>query len=34
VGENYVRTVLAEIVRTVNPAALPDGHALPTTWDD
>jgi alpha/beta superfamily hydrolase len=34
VGENYVRTVLAEIVRTVNPAALPDGHTLPTTWDD
>jgi alpha/beta superfamily hydrolase len=34
VGENYVRTVLAEIVRTVDPAALPDGHTLPTTWDE
>jgi hypothetical protein len=34
VGENYVRTVLAEIVAAVNPAALPDGRTLPTTWDD
>ena len=33
VGENYVRIVLNEIVRTVNPAALHDGPALPTTWD-
>ena len=31
VGENYVRIVLDEIVRTVNPAALHDG-ALPTDW--
>jgi len=34
VGENYVRTVLTEIVAVVNPAALTDGHALPTTWDE
>jgi alpha/beta superfamily hydrolase len=34
VGETYVRTVLAEIVAVVNPAALPDGHALPTAWDE
>src|SRR5580692_2066303 len=34
VGENYVRTVLNEIVRTVNPAALHDAPALPTTWDE
>jgi hypothetical protein len=33
VGENYVRTVLNEIVRTVNPTALTDG-ALPTTWGE
>jgi alpha/beta superfamily hydrolase len=33
VGENYVRVVLAEIVRAVNPAALRDG-TLPTSWDD
>ena len=33
VGENYVRIVLDEIVRTVNPAALHDG-ALPTDWED
>ncbi len=33
VGENYVRTVLNEIVRTVNPTALTDG-ALPTSWDE
>ncbi|MGA9835054.1 MAG: alpha/beta hydrolase [Trebonia sp.] len=32
VGENYVRIVLDEIVRTVNPAALRDG-ALPTNWE-
>jgi alpha/beta superfamily hydrolase len=32
VGENYVRVVLNEIVRTVNPAALADGP-LPVTWD-
>jgi alpha/beta superfamily hydrolase len=32
VGENYVRIVLNEIVRVVNPAALPGGNALPTTW--
>ena len=32
VGENYVRIVLDEIVRTVNPAALHDG-ALPTGWE-
>jgi hypothetical protein len=32
VGENYVRIVLDEIVRTVNPAALHDG-ALPTDWE-
>ena len=34
VGENYVRIVLSEIVRTVNPAALHDAPALPTTWDE
>lgn len=34
VGENYVRIVLNEIVRTVNPAALHDAPALPTTWDE
>ena len=33
VGENYVRTVLNEIVRTVNPTALTDG-ALPTAWGE
>jgi alpha/beta superfamily hydrolase len=33
VGENYVRIVLDEIVRTVNPAAL-HGGALPTEWED
>ena len=31
VGENYVRIVLSEIVRVVNPAALAGG-ALPTEW--
>jgi hypothetical protein len=34
VGENFVRVVLNEIVRTVNPAALRDGGGLPTTWDE
>ena len=34
VGENYVRIALSEIVRTVNPAALHDGQALPTSWDE
>jgi alpha/beta superfamily hydrolase len=34
VGEKYVRLVLTEIVRTVNPAALRDADALPATWDD
>ncbi len=33
VGENYVRIVLSEIVRAVNPAAL-RGTALPTEWED
>ena len=32
VGENYVRIVLNEIVRVVNPAAL-DGGALPAEWE-
>jgi alpha/beta superfamily hydrolase len=32
VGENYVRLVLSEIVRVVNPAALGGAAALPTTW--
>jgi hypothetical protein len=32
VGETYVRIVLNEIVRVVNPAALA-GSALPTEWD-
>ena len=32
VGETYVRIVLNEIVRVVNPAAL-HGSALPTEWD-
>jgi alpha/beta superfamily hydrolase len=34
VGENYVRIVLSEIVRVVNPAALGDDSALPATWAD
>ena len=34
VGENYVRIVLNEIVRAVNPAALGDAPMLPATWDD
>jgi alpha/beta superfamily hydrolase len=33
VGENYVRLVLDEIVRTVNPAALGDAGALPVAWE-
>ena len=32
VGENFVRIVLNEIVRRVNPAALYDAGTLPTTW--
>jgi alpha/beta superfamily hydrolase len=32
VGETYVRIVLNEIVRVVNPAAM-TGSALPTEWD-
>jgi alpha/beta superfamily hydrolase len=32
VGENYVRIVLNEIVRAVNPAALDDGE-LPAEWE-
>jgi len=34
VGETYVRIVLSEIVRAVNPAALGDAPMLPATWDD
>jgi alpha/beta superfamily hydrolase len=34
VGENYVRIVLSQIVRTVNPAALHDAAALPTSWGE
>jgi uncharacterized protein len=34
VGESYVRIVLSEIVAAVNPAALGDSAALPTTWAD
>jgi alpha/beta superfamily hydrolase len=34
VGENYVRIAANEIVRTVNPAALHDAPALPTSWDE
>jgi uncharacterized protein len=34
VGEKFVRIALSEIVRTVNPAALPDGRALPVTFED
>jgi hypothetical protein len=33
VGETYVRIVLNEIVRVVNPAALDGSAALPTEWD-
>jgi uncharacterized protein len=34
VGEKYVRLVLTEIVRTVNPTALAAADPLPATWDD
>ena len=34
VGENYVRIVLAQVVATVNPAALHGAETLPATWDD
>ncbi len=35
VGEPYVRIVLNEIVRRVNPAALvPPAMALPTEWEE
>jgi hypothetical protein len=34
VGEKFVRIALSEIVATVNPAARPDGLALPATWDE
>ena len=34
VGENYVRIVLNEIVRIINPAALTDSGTLPTAWED
>jgi hypothetical protein len=33
VGENYVRIVLTQIVRTVNPGALHGAETLPTSWD-
>ncbi len=33
VGENYVRIVLSEIVRVVNPAALNESAELPTEWE-
>jgi len=33
VGENYVRIVLNEIVRVVNPAALDGSAELPTEWE-
>ncbi|MGH3279000.1 MAG: alpha/beta hydrolase [Trebonia sp.] len=33
VGENFVRIVLGEIVRVVNPTALHDGGTLPTAWE-
>jgi len=33
VGENYVRIVLNEIVRVVNPAALDESAELPTEWE-
>ena len=33
VGENYVRIVLNEIVRVVNPAALNESAELPTEWE-
>jgi len=34
VGENYVRIILNEIVRVVNPAALRNGSGLPTEWEE
>ena len=34
VGEKYVRLVLTEIVRAVNPAALDASGNLPDTWDE
>jgi hypothetical protein len=34
VGEKFVRIALSEIVAAVNPAALPDGLALPAAWDE
>ncbi len=35
VGEPYVRIVLTEIARRVNPAALvPPAMTLPTEWDE
>jgi hypothetical protein len=34
VGETYVRIVLSEIVRVINPAALSPEGALPTTWEE
>jgi alpha/beta superfamily hydrolase len=33
VGENYVRVVLGEVVRAVNPAALNGSAELPTEWE-
>jgi alpha/beta superfamily hydrolase len=33
VGENYVRVVLSEVVRAVNPAALNGSAELPTEWE-
>lgn len=33
VGENYVRIVLNEIVRVVNPAALGESAELPAQWE-
>jgi hypothetical protein len=33
VGENYVRIVLNEIVRVVNPAALDESAELPAEWE-
>ena len=34
VGEAYVRTVLNEVVRAVNPAALNASGELATEWED
>jgi alpha/beta superfamily hydrolase len=33
IGENYVRIVLNEIVRVINPTALSPAGTLPTTWE-